>query len=113
MSKIDTDTKISYKEKMEEEYRILCSVCRKYNYRAEYKFEQFFIYTKYEVWCYEVKSGKRILLHGNLLYGKGSVKESGRWHYQKMCRTLSIEDIIKKLHEHEIWKYGICAINNQ
>lgn len=46
MSKIDTDTKISYKEKMEEEYRILCSVCRKYNYRVEYKFDQFFIYTK-------------------------------------------------------------------
>lgn len=36
MNKIDTDTKISYKEKMEEEYRILCSVCIKYNYRAEY-----------------------------------------------------------------------------
>lgn len=45
MNKIDTDTKISYKEKMEEEYRILCSVCIKYNYRAEYKFDQFFIYT--------------------------------------------------------------------
>ena len=25
MSKMDTDTKISYKEKMEEEYEILCS----------------------------------------------------------------------------------------
>lgn len=46
MSKMDTDTKISYKEKMEEEYGILCSVCRKYNYRVEYKFDQFFIYTK-------------------------------------------------------------------
>ena len=31
MSKMDTDTKISYKEKMEEEYEILCSICRKYN----------------------------------------------------------------------------------
>ena len=95
MSKMDTDTKISYKEKMEEEYKILCSICRKYKYRVEYK------------------SGKRILLHGNLLYGKGGIKESGRWHHQKMCGGLSIEDIIKKLHEHEIWKYGICAINNQ
>ena len=70
MSKMDTDTKISYKEKMEEEYKILCSICGKYKYRVEYKFDQFFIYTKYEVWCYEIKSGKRILLHGNLLYGK-------------------------------------------
>lgn len=96
MSKIDTDTKISYKEKMEEEYRILCSVCRKYDYRVEYKFDQFFIYTKYEVWCYEIKSGKRILLHGNLLYGKGGIKESGRWHHQKMCGCRSVDDIVKK-----------------
>ena len=51
MSKMDTDTKISYKEKMEEEYKILCSICRKYKYRVEYKFDQFFIYKKYEVWC--------------------------------------------------------------
>lgn len=29
MSKMDTDTKISYKEKMEEEYKILCSICGK------------------------------------------------------------------------------------
>ena len=89
MSKMDTDTKISYKEKMEEEYKIL-----------------FFIYTKYEVWCYEIKSGKRILLHGNLLYGKGGIKESGRWHHQKMCGCRSVDDIVKKIHEHEIWKYG-------
>lgn len=41
MSKMDTDTKISYKEKMEEEYKILCSICRKYKYRVEYKFDQF------------------------------------------------------------------------
>ena len=46
MSKMDTDTKISYKEKMEEEYKILCSICGKYKYRVEYKFDQFFIYTK-------------------------------------------------------------------
>lgn len=91
---------------MEEEYRILCSVCRKYDYRVEYKFDQFFIYTKYEVWCYEIKSGKRILLHGNLLYGKGGIKESGRWHHQKMCGCRSVDDIVKKIHEHEIWKYG-------
>lgn len=63
-------------------------------------------YTKYEVWCYEVKSGKRILLHGNLLYGKGGIKESGRWHHQKMCGCRSVDDIVKKIHEHEIWKYG-------
>ena len=93
-------------EKMEEEYEILCSICRKYKYRVEYKFDQFFIYTKYEVWCYEIKSGKRILLHGNLLYGKGGIKESGRWHHQKMCGCRSVDDIVKKIHEHEIWKYG-------
>lgn len=106
MSKMDTDTKISYKEKMEEEYKILCSICGKYKYRVEYKFDQFFIYTKYEVWCYEIKSGKRILLHANLLYGKGGIKESGRWHHQKMCGCRSVDDIVKKIHEHEIWKYG-------
>lgn len=69
-------------------------------------YAQFFIYTKYEVWCYEIKSGKRILLHGNLLYGKGGIKESGRWHHQKMCGCRSVDDIVKKIHEHEIWKYG-------
>ena len=90
MSKMDTDTKISYKEKMEEEYKILCSICGKYKYRVEYKFDQFFIYTKYEVWC----------------YGKGGIKESGRWHHQKMCGCRSVDDIVKKIHEHEIWKYG-------
>ena len=31
MSKMDTDTKISYKEKMEEEYKILCSICENTN----------------------------------------------------------------------------------
>ncbi len=41
MSKMDTDTKISYKEKMEEEYKILCSICGKYKYRVEYKFDSF------------------------------------------------------------------------
>lgn len=112
MSKRNTEGKMSYKEKMEEEYRKLCSVCEKYNYRTEYKFDQFFIYTKYEVWCYEIKSGKRILSHGNLLYGKGSIKESGRWHHQKIYGGLSIEEIVKKLHEHEIWKYGCLNLKD-
>lgn len=113
MSKRNTEGKMSYKEKMEEEYRKLCSVCEKYNYRTEYKFDQFFIYTKYEVWCYEIKSGKRILSHGNLLYSKGNIKESGRWHHQKMYGCRSVEDMVKNLYEHEKWKYGICAVNNQ
>ena len=35
MSKMDTDTKISYKENMEEEYKILCSIFGKYKYLVE------------------------------------------------------------------------------
>ena len=27
------------------------------------------------------------------------------------CR--SVEDMVKNLYEHEKWKYGICAVNNQ
>lgn len=77
MSKMDTDTKISHKEKMEEEYKILCSICGKYKYRVEYKFDQFFTIRNMRYGVTKSSLAKRILLHGNLLYGKGGIKESG------------------------------------
>lgn len=104
--KVTSVTELSYKEKMKKEYINLVYECRKYHYKAEYKFNCFYIYTKFELWCYELINGRRKLMHGNLLFQNGNGKEGVRWHRQKLSMSSSLKEIVTYIHEHEGWKYG-------
>lgn len=74
--------------------------CKKYGYSCQLSFDRIVIISKYEAWYFVPKEHGFIkLMHGDTLGTKPS-----RYHKQ-FCRKLTIEQIIRYIHEHEVAKF--------